>query len=164
MVVVVMVTMMVMMLMTNFYTWLCEKHSSKLYIYNCNLHNNPKRSCHFPLPFNFISSYYIDEESKAKMLCVLIIITQQKVAKVGWDPGSWALTWRTQVDFNLVVALTEKAMAPYSSTPAWKIPWMEEPGGLPSMGSHRVGHDWSDLAAAAAVALNHCRWWLQPWN
>ena len=35
----------------------------------------------------------------------------------------------------------EKAMAPYSSTLAWKIPWMEESGGLPSMGSHRVGHD-----------------------
>ena len=90
---------------------------------------------------------------------------------------------------------SEKAMAPHSSTPAWKIPWMEElgrlqsmgrwgsdrterlhfhfslscigegngnplqcsclenprdgePGGLPSMGSHRVGHDWSNLAAA----------------
>ena len=34
-----------------------------------------------------------------------------------------------------------KAMAPHSSVLAWKIPWMEEPGGLPSMGSHRVGHD-----------------------
>jgi len=45
----------------------------------------------------------------------------------------------------------EKAMAPHSSSLAWKIPWMEEPGGLPSMGSHRVRHDWSDLAAAAAV-------------
>ena len=43
-------------------------------------------------------------------------------------------------------------MAPHSSTLAWKIPWTEEPGGLPSMGSHRVGHDWSDLAAAAAAA------------
>ena len=40
-------------------------------------------------------------------------------------------------------------MATHSSTLAWKIPWTEEPGGLPSMGSHRVGHDWSDLAAAA---------------
>ena len=36
---------------------------------------------------------------------------------------------------------TEKAMAPYSSTLAWKIPWMEEPGRLQSMGSRRVGHD-----------------------
>ena len=45
----------------------------------------------------------------------------------------------------------EKAMAPHSSFLAWRIPGMEEPGGLPSMGSHRVGHDWSDLAAAAAA-------------
>ena len=44
-------------------------------------------------------------------------------------------------------------MAPHSSTLAWKIPWTEEPGGLPSMGSHRVGHDWSDLAAVAAAVL-----------
>ena len=36
-----------------------------------------------------------------------------------------------------------KAMAPHSSTPAWKIPWMEEPGRLWSMGSLRVGHDWA---------------------
>ena len=35
----------------------------------------------------------------------------------------------------------EKAMAPHSSTLAWKIPWVEEPGGLQSMGSLRVGHD-----------------------
>ena len=35
----------------------------------------------------------------------------------------------------------EKAMAPHSSTPAWKIPWTEEPGRLQSMGSLRVGHD-----------------------
>ena len=33
------------------------------------------------------------------------------------------------------------SMAPHSSTPAWKIPWTEEPGGLQSMGSLRVGHD-----------------------
>ena len=37
----------------------------------------------------------------------------------------------------------EKAMAPYSSTLAWKIPWTEEPGRLQSMGSQRVGHDWA---------------------
>ena len=44
----------------------------------------------------------------------------------------------------------EKEMATHSSVLAWRIPGMGESGGLPSMGSHRVGHDWSDLAAAAA--------------
>ena len=40
-------------------------------------------------------------------------------------------------------------MATHSSVLAWRIPGTGEPGGLPSMGSHRVGHNWSDLAAAA---------------
>ena len=43
----------------------------------------------------------------------------------------------------------EKEMATHSSVLAWRIPGTGEPGGLPYMGSHRVGHDWSDLAAAA---------------
>ena len=47
----------------------------------------------------------------------------------------------------------EKDMATHSSVLAWRIPGTGEPGGLPSMGSHRVGHDWSDLAAAAAAGL-----------
>ena len=42
-------------------------------------------------------------------------------------------------------------MATHSSVLAWRIPGTGEHGGLPSMGSHRVGHDWSDLAAAAAA-------------
>ena len=47
-------------------------------------------------------------------------------------------------------------MATHSSTLAWRIPWTDQPGRLLSMGSHRVGHDWSDLAAAAAAAnKNH---------
>ena len=45
----------------------------------------------------------------------------------------------------------DKEMATHSSVLAWRIPGMGEPGGLPSVGSHRVGHDWSDLAAAAAA-------------
>ena len=44
-------------------------------------------------------------------------------------------------------------MATHSRILAWRIPGMAEPGGLPSMGLHRVGHDWSDLAAAAAVKV-----------
>ena len=47
-------------------------------------------------------------------------------------------------------------MAPHSSTLGWKIPWMEEPGRLQSMGSLRVGHDLSDLAAAFLHYLQVC--------
>ena len=43
-------------------------------------------------------------------------------------------------------------MATHSSILAWRIPGMVEPGGLPSMGSHRVGHDSRDVAAAAVAA------------
>ena len=52
---------------------------------------------------------------------------------------------------GILTYTSEKAMAPHSSTLAWKIPWVEEPGRLQSMGSRRVGHNWSDLAAAAAA-------------
>ena len=44
----------------------------------------------------------------------------------------------------------EEEMATHSSVLAWRIPGTGDPGGLPSLGLHRVGHDWSDLAAAAA--------------
>ena len=47
----------------------------------------------------------------------------------------------------------EKEMATHSSVHAWRIPGTREPGGLPSLGSHRVRHDWSGLAAAAAAAV-----------
>ena len=55
-------------------------------------------------------------------------------------------------DFTLTFhfRVLEKEMATHSSVFAWRIPGTGEPGGLPSMGSHRVGHDWSDLAAVAA--------------
>ena len=48
-------------------------------------------------------------------------------------------------------------MATHSSVLAWRMPGTGEPGGLPSMGLHRVGHDWSDLAAVYLLAssFNH---------
>ena len=49
----------------------------------------------------------------------------------------------------------EKELATHSSVLAWRIPGTGEPGGLPSMGSHRVRHDWSDLAAAAVLMHSH---------
>ena len=49
----------------------------------------------------------------------------------------------------------EKEMATHSSVLAWRIPGTREPGGLQSMGSHRVRHDWSDVAAAAACSNNY---------
>ena len=50
-------------------------------------------------------------------------------------------------------------MAPHSSTLAWKIPWMEEPGRLQSMGSLRVGHDW-----ATSLSLFTLMHWRRKWQ
>ena len=56
-------------------------------------------------------------------------------------------------------SLLEKAMAPHSSTLAWKIPWTEEPGRLQSMGSRRVGHDW-----ATSLSLFTFMHWRRKWQ
>ena len=63
---------------------------------------------------------------------------------------------RTQLSdftFTFHFHALEKEMATHSTVLAWRIPGTVEPGGLPSMGSHRVGHNWSDLAAVAAATL-----------
>ena len=54
----------------------------------------------------------------------------------------------------------EKEMATHSSVLAWRIPGTGEPGGLPSMGLHRIGHDSSDLAAAAYFFIYMCELYL----
>ena len=71
---------------------------------------------------------------------------------VGCSP--WGAKSRTRLsDFTFAFHFhaLEKEMATHSSVLVWRIPETGEPGGLPSMGSHRVRHNWSDLAAAAAV-------------
>ena len=78
------------------------------------------------------------------------------------DGGAWwaavhgiAKSWTRLSDFTFTFHFhaLEKEMATHSSVLAWRIPGTREPGGLPSMGSHRVRHDWSDLAAAAAAMI-----------
>ena len=59
-------------------------------------------------------------------------------------------TWLSDFTFTFHFHALEKELATHSSVLAWRIPGMGEPGGLLSMGLHRVGHDWSNLAAAAA--------------
>ena len=60
-------------------------------------------------------------------------------------------TWLSDFTFTFHFLALEKKMATHSGDLAWRIPRIGEPGGLPSMGSHRVRHDWSNLAAAAAL-------------
>ena len=76
------------------------------------------------------------------------------------DGGAWwaavhrvakSQKWLSDFSFTFHFHALEEEMATHSSILAWRIPGMEGPGGLLSMGSHRVGYDWSDLAAAAAA-------------
>ena len=86
------------------------------------------------------------------------------------DGGAWwavvhgvAKSQTRLSDFTLTFHFhaLEKEIATHSSVLAWRIPGMGEPGGLPSIGLHRLGHDWSDLAAAAAVVSGATNKWIQ---
>ena len=67
------------------------------------------------------------------------------------DYGTWSRERLSDFTFTFHFHALEKEMATHSSVLAWRIPGTGEPGGLLSMGSHRVGHNWRDLAAAAAA-------------
>ena len=78
------------------------------------------------------------------------------------DGGAWwaevhevakSRTWLSNLTFTFHFHASEKGRATHSSVLAWRILGTGEPGRLPSRGSHRVRHDWSDLAAAAALLL-----------
>ena len=82
-----------------------------------------------------------------------LYLTSYYVPGLGWlSPYLLQIYW--QVKRKL-----EKAMAPHSSTLAWKIPWTEEPGGLQSMGLRRVGHDW-----ATSLSLFTFMHWRRKWQ
>ena len=77
------------------------------------------------------------------------------------DGGAWwttvhgvteSRTWLSDFTLTFHFHALEKEMATHSSVLAWRIPGSGEPGGMPSMGSHRVRHDWSDLAAVLILA------------
>jgi len=65
-----------------------------------------------------------------------------------WGREEW--TWLRDFTFTFHFHSLEKEMATHSSVLAWRIPGTGKPGGLPSMGLHRVRHDWSNLVAAAS--------------
>ena len=87
------------------------------------------------------------------------------------DGGAWwaavhgVAKTRTQLSdftFTFHFHALEKEMATHSSVLAWRIPGTGEPGGLPSMGWHRVGHDWSDLVAESWRRRKKYEWKDQP--
>ena len=73
-------------------------------------------------------------------LCTYYLLTLGKY-RCSWSLS--VLTWKREIIRQSCQVIAEKAMAPHSSTLAWKLPWTEEPCRLQSMGSRRVGHDWA---------------------
>ena len=89
--------------------------------------------------------------------------SQGQGSLVGWHLAAWwappdgvakSQTQLSDFTFTFNFHAWEKEMATHSSVLAWRIPGTAEPSQLPFMGLHRVGHDWSDLEAAAALFIS----------
>ena len=144
-----------------FLTWLLQRwqHSELLRIEFTNsfcfqqnsTDNAFVKKVHFPLPLMPVYRHPIREGNGTPL--------QYSCLENPTDGGAWwaaihgvakSQTWLSDFTFTLHFHALEKETATHSSVLAWRIPWAVEPGGLPSMGSHRVRHDWSDSAAAAS--------------
>ena len=80
-----------------------------------------------------------------------------------FNSSTFLLLWKMYLFIWALLGLhSEKAMAPHSSTLAWKIPWIEEPGRLQSMGSLRVGHDWVTLLSLFTFMHWRSKWQPTP--
>ena len=80
---------------------------------------------------------------------MVLILTQGIHVTIFLSSSAMSRTQLSNFTFSFHFHASEKEMATHSSALAWRIPGMGESGGLPSMGSYRVGYNWSDLAAAA---------------
>ena len=114
-------------------------------------------------PFTPYQLYYKEISNKTKPLPLCMGFLCESVAPLGWIDG-----YRIYIENNGLRSIDlkssnkhalEKAMAPHSSTLAWKIPWREEPGGLQSMWSRRVGHNW-----ATSLSLFTFMHWRRNWQ
>ena len=123
---------------------------------------------------NFTLSSYIWNKQVGHFSSKDLLLVIMNERRRWWDPtpvllpgkymdgGVWCATvhgiMKSQtrlgdLTFTFHFHALEKEMATHSSVLVWRIPGMGEPGVLPSMWSHRVGHDWSNLAAAAALRM-----------
>ena len=107
---------------------------------------------------------YMQSTSWEKLDCKKHKLESRLLGEISITSGAWwaavhgVARSRTQLrDFTFTFHFhaLEKEMATHSSVLSWRISGTGEPGGLPSMGSHRVGHNWSNLAAAAALLTSN---------
>ena len=103
----------------------------------------------FKIPYICISILYCGEGNGSPLQYSCL---ENPMDREAWEAAAHGVAQsRTRLSdftFTFHFHALEKEMATHSSVLAWRIPGTGEPDGLPSMGSHRIGHDWSDLAAA----------------
>ena len=126
-------------------------------------------STYFSSPMVFASALVLPSHAWSKLIQSL----EGSHPKVSRAPSLWLapsspvlspVISSYRLHFHFHFHALEKERATHSSVLAWRIPGTGEPGGLPSMGLHRVGHDWSDLAAAAAASSDtELRYPLRLW-
>ena len=115
-----------------------------------NWNNFPYLLYHFYIPISHIWTTFSPHSHRHFMIPVFFIMDILVGVKYYHIVG---------LIYSYLMTNAEKAMAPHSSTLAWKIPWTEEPGGLQSMGSLRVGHDW-----ATSLSLFTFMHWRRKWQ
>ena len=104
--------------------------------------------------FNFGSTRSSFREGNGTLQILLPGKSHEQRSLEGCSPwGRWGSDMTERLQFLFSLSCIEKEMATHSTVLAWKIPGIPETGGLTSMETQRVGHDWSDLAAAAGL---HC--------
>ena len=112
---------------------------------------------------NLTSEAYIREDLRQRIVNILETAQVQYSEMICWKvqevQQKKTVEKRPGHLLDVVGVTPEKAMAPHSSTLAWKIPWTEEPGRLQSMGSRRVGHDW-----ATSLSLFTFMHWRRKWQ
>ena len=127
--------------------WLCSQHITE----NCLIRRQCSETGGYRLSSQVGRAQGLKSQTEglrmvmARSRVLNRLVTGKSFAEPSWAPEEWMETrWCSGALLQAPnITRAEKAMAPHSSTLAWKIPWTEEPGGLQSMGSLRVRHDWT---------------------
>ena len=109
--------------------------------------------------------WFGDDSSTLNLLCTLFLLLHQLHFRSS-DIKSWS-SETPALDHSFCQTVALLTPPTHSSTLAWRISGTEEPSGLPSVGSHRVGHNWSDLAVAVTsihLYVAKGKFWWMPFN
>ena len=112
--------------------------------------------------WHILTIKYKDQIQSHIKILIIPRLSTNYISKIIVIRNALRISYRTRLSnftFTFHIHALEKEMATHSSVLAWRIPGTGEPHRLLSMGSHRVRHDWSDLAAAAAAAMIIRRLW-----